>query len=100
MIGDINTTGLRTEIVAQFVQMTAELQPLASLGNVIGRAFTRALDQNRQVGVVFAVPLREGVHQLDALACRMYREFDLSRICRGWLVRILSYNMKCISNEP
>ena len=51
--------------------MAAEAEPGAGHRDVVGRALARGLDQERKADEVLAVPGREGLQTLDALAGRV-----------------------------
>ena len=62
--------GAEEHIVADFVQVTAELEPRPSRRNMIGRSLTFGLDQERQFLEVLAIPFGERLQQLQSLAGR------------------------------
>ncbi len=77
-LGGKRIVGAQEHVVADFIQMAAELEPRSGRRNVVGRGLALGLDQERQLLEILAVPTREGLQQLQPLAGR--RNVDGERV--------------------
>lgn len=69
--------GANEHVVGDVVQVAAVLQPGAGSRDVIGGALALDLDQDGQIGQILAVPLVEGLQQLQALRLGIDSNLDL-----------------------
>src|SRR4051812_48723220 len=63
--------GADEEVAGDVLEVAAEAQPLAGGRDVVGGALALGLHQHGQLDVVLAVPRRERLEQLQALAVRV-----------------------------
>eukprot|EP00053_Salpingoeca_punica_P020385 m.211399 g.211399 ORF g.211399 m.211399 type:complete len:843 (+) comp18318_c0_seq1:197-2725(+) len=80
--------GADQHVVADVVQVAAELEPRAGHADVVGRALALGLDEDLHVLQILAVPAGEGREQLQARALRVDLDRHRGRVGRRRLVRV------------
>ena len=78
------------QVAGDVLQVAAVRQPLAGGGDVVGGALALGLHQHGQADVVVAVPRRERVEQLQAVAGRRDADLDVAAVGRGRGERVLA----------
>ena len=70
------------EVAGDVLEVAAVLQPRAGGRDVVGGALALGLQQDRQLDEVLAVPRREGLQQLQAIAVGVDDDLDVAPV--GW----------------
>lgn len=83
--------GTDQHVVGDVVQVTAVLQPGTSHGDVVSGGLTLALDENRQVGSVLAVPSVEGRQELQTVGGGRDGDLDGLTVRGRSLVGVVSW---------
>jgi hypothetical protein len=78
------------QVVGDVVDVTTELEPWASLADVIGGALATDLDEDGAVDKVLAVPSVEGLERSKTLAAFLEGDGDLGAILSGSLKDVLT----------
>lgn len=78
------------QVVGDVVDVTTELEPWASLADVIGGALAADLDKDGAVNEVLVVPSSEGMKRSKTLATFLEGNDDLGAILSGSLIDVLS----------
>lgn len=82
--------GADEHVVGDVVEMATVLEPLTGHGDVIGGGLALALDEDRSVESVLAVPLLEGAQDLETVRLGRDDDADRGAILRRSLVGLLA----------
>src|SRR5579859_1560800 len=78
-------------VVGNIIQVTTELEPRASHGNMVGGTFTFSFDEQFEAAQIGAFPCRERIEQLQARRFRINLYFNAAAVfCRRLVTGILN----------
>ncbi len=82
----VDVGGTEAEVVADFVEVSTELKPRTSGGDVVGGEFAFGFEDDHLVDKVFSVPCFEGFEELETLAVWADRNGDAAAVSGGSFV--------------